>query len=502
MKTYFSCSVIVTALAVGTVGLLGTVDGGSLNTLGRFRHSDEGTPVVKAGQHSKPPLSHPVAPAPAHAGYPQYQLIDLGTLGGPGSSTVFPARALNERGQMIAFANTNVPDPTCLGQNCYIQHGILRRPDGNIVDLPFPAGIDPTNNNSLAGDLTPNGLMAGLVSNGQIDPLTDFPETRAVIWGRNGTNPTDLGTLGGNASQAAARNQRGDTVGVALNDVPENPDFALFMNGFLPAATQARAFLWRGNGLQDLGTLGGNDAFASIINESGLIYGLSYTDTVPNDTTGVPTIHPFLWKKGRMQDLGGLGGTLALPGSFSYFWTGPILNERGEAIGTSTLPGDEVWHAFVWSSGAMRDLGTLGGNLSEALAISEAGVVVGRADFSLDSPYHHAVVWRNGVIRDLGVVDPCQNSTATSVNSAGDVVGGLGACTDNPDDQNYSSAFVWQKGGPMADLNTLVTPASDMHIEFATAINDRGEIVGDAYTETGDIHVIVLVPTEENNSGQ
>ena len=116
-----------------------------------------------------------------------------------------------------------------------------------------------------------------------------------------------------------ARNQRGDTVGVALNDVPENPDFALFMNGFLPAATQARAFLSQGNGLQDLGTLGGNDAFASIINDSGLVYGLSYTDTVANDTTGVPTIHPFLWNNGSMRDLGSLGGTLALPGSISYF---------------------------------------------------------------------------------------------------------------------------------------------------------------------------------------
>jgi len=269
----------------------------------------------------------------------------------------------------------------------------------------------------------------------------------------------------------------------------------------LPAATQARAFLWQGKELQDLGTLGGNDAFASITNESGLVFGLSYTDIVPNDTTGVPTIHPFLWRNGHMQDLGSLGGTLANPGSFSYFWTGPVLNERGEAIGTSTLPGDESWHAFVWRSGAMHDLGTLGGNLSEALAINEAGVVVGRADFSPDSPYHHAVAWRNGSIKDLGVVDPCQNSTATAVNSAGDVVGGLGVCTDNPDDENYFSAFLWQKGKPMADLNSLVSPPSDMHIEFATAINDRGEIVVDAYSETGDLHVMFLVPLEGNNAG-
>ena len=142
----------------------------------------------------------------------------------------------------------------------------------------------------------------------------------------------------------------------------------------------------------------------------------------------------------------------------------------------------------------MRDLGTLGGNLSEAYAINESSLVVGRADISPDSPYHHAVLWRNRGIMDLGVVDPCKNSGATAVNSAGDIVGGLGRCTDNPDDLTYLSAFLWKRGNPMMDLNDLVSPPSDMHIEFATGINDRGEIVGNAYTPEGDIHVVVLVP--------
>jgi probable HAF family extracellular repeat protein len=499
MKTHFSSTLVVTALAVGTLGLLSAADAGPLKAWARFRHSDGGNNEVAPGSQKKARFSHP-APIAAPSGYPHYQLIDLGTLGGPASSTVFPARALNNRGQMIAFAETGIVDPNCY-LDCYFMHGFLRQKDGNIIDLPFPAGIDPLTNASLVGDMTANGLLSGFVTNGLIDPLTDFPQTRPVIWDRNGGKPTDLGTFGGNGGQAAARNQRGDTVGVALNDVPENPDFAFFMNGFLPAATQARAFLWRGNGLEDLGTLGGADAFASAINESGLVYGLSYTDTEPNETTGLPTIHPFLCKNGRIKDLGSLGGTFTVPGSISYFWTGPILNQRGEAIGTSTLPGDEFWHAFVYTSGEMRDLGTLGGYLSEALAINEAGLVVGRADFSPDSIYHHAVSWQNGVIRDLGVVNPCQNSTATSVNSAGDmVVGGLGACTDDPEDQNYFSAFLWQKGKPMADLNSLVSPASNMHIEFATAINDRGEIVGNAYAETGDLHVILLLPANENTA--
>ena len=182
MKTN-SCSVIVTALAVGTLGLLTTAEAGPLMKFSRFRHSGVDKDEIIAGFQKKARLSHPAPAAPVPAGYPHYQLIDLGTLGGPGSSTVFPARALNNRGEMIAFANTNVPDPICFGMNCYIQHGILRQPNGNIIDLPFPAGIDPTNNNSLVDDITRNGLLSGFVTNGVIDPLTDFPETRAVIWG-------------------------------------------------------------------------------------------------------------------------------------------------------------------------------------------------------------------------------------------------------------------------------------------------------------------------------
>lgn len=463
----------------------------------RYRGIQEGMPRPHAAT-TRPILRVAAIPGTTSVppGYPRYRLIDLGTLGGPESNTMFPARTLNKRGTVIANADTAVSDPNCYF-SCYWDHALLRRSNGQIVELPFPAGIDPAVNISVAGDITANGQLGGFVSNGLMDPLTGFPQTRPVVWGAFG-GVWDLGTFGGNSGGVTMLGPWGDAVGVALNEVPEDPDFASFMNNFLPAATQARAFLWKQGKLHDLGTLGGNDAAAFAINSSGTIYGISYTDAVANDSTGLPTTHPFLWKNGSMRDLGTLGGTLATTGSFAGGPGGPVLNDRGQAIGTSTLAGDEVWHAFLWENGKMIDLGTLGGDISEALAISESGWVVGRSDYSPDSPHHHAVVWFNGPGKqDLGVVAPCQNSTATALNSRGDVVGGMGPCTDDPNDPSFESAFLWRPGKKMVDINSLVTPASNMHIAFATGINDRGEIAGQAYLPTGELHGILLVPVSK-----
>ena len=145
----------------------------------------------------------------------------------------------------------------------------------------------------------------------------------------------------------------------------------------------------------------------------------------------------------------------------------------------------------------MIDLGTLGGDNSEALAINERGWVMGRSDYSPDSPNHHAVLWRDGTKTDLGVVAPCLNSTATAANSLGDVVADLGYCTDDPSDLDFNSAFMWRPGREIVDLNRLVVPASNMHIESAFGINDKGEIAANALLPTGELHAILLVPVSQ-----
>jgi probable HAF family extracellular repeat protein len=428
-----------------------------------------------------------LAGKPSRAQHPRYKLIDLGTLGGPNSSQTAPAQSLNNRGQVIAISGTAVPDPyapNCFQDDCFVWHAVVREINGVVTDLGALPGV----NNSVPTWITETGLIAGLSENGLIDPLTGFPELRAVLWNQNRTI-VDLGTLGGNFSQAFGANNSGQAVGVALNAISENPDFAQFMNE-APAATQARAFLYQNGSMQDLGTLGGNDAAALVVNESGQVAGYSYTNSTPNPTTGIPTVHPFLWTNGQMQDLGSLGGTIALPSRSPLESPpgGPILNNRGQVVGTSTLAGDDTEHAFLWTSATMIDLGTLGGDGSQALAINEAGQVVGRADFSPTSPFHHAFLWQHGTMTDLGVVAPCQNSTAVGINSRGQVIADMGACGGE------GSAFVWQAGQPITDLNTLVSPPSDLHIEGVAYINERGEIAGIATNADGDTRAVLLIP--------
>ena len=147
--------------------------------------------------------------------------------------------------------------------------------------------------------------------------------------------------------------------------------------------------------MHDLGTLGGPDAFPVAINKGDQVAGFSYTESTVNPSTGIPTIHPFLWENGNMQDLGSLGGLGTRESNFNEGFSVEVnsLNDREEVVGTSPLAGDQTHHAFLWSGEFLRALGTLGGNNSQAWWISDSGLVVGKADFSPQSTNHHAFLW-------------------------------------------------------------------------------------------------------------
>ncbi len=432
--------------------------------------------------------------APVSAQHRHYKFIDLGTFGGPASyfSNGFDG-ILNNQGTAVGWADTSAPDAFpifCYNIDCFVSRAFFVR-NGARTELGGLSDVA----SSAAFWITPNGIIGGNSQNGEEDPLLPgWGQFRAVLW-KNG-RIVNLGTLdGGYESLLGSVNSKGEAVGLSMNTVPD--PFSQAAPGLFP--TQTRAFQWQNGVMRDLGTLGGDDAIANFINESGQVAGNSYTNTTPNATTGVPTIDPFLWEHGKMIDLGTLGGTIGSPLGF---------NNRGEVVGTSNLEGDTIYHPFLWTGKhGMQDLGTLGGDTGLPNWINDSGDVAGKTDLpgSLSPQDHHAVLWRHGRMIDLGTFPEDTSSNAYYVNSRGQVVG-------TSEDRAHmvigvgEHAFLWEGNGPMVDLNTLIPAGSSLQLTYAVAINDHGEIAGfgvapgvppENYETEG--HAYILIPCDENH---
>jgi probable HAF family extracellular repeat protein len=417
-----------------------------------------------------------------------YKLIDIGTFGGPhsyGSVNGDGFQLLNNSGVVVSYADTALRDTNapnhCFDPDCLVAHA-FRWKDGVMTDL---GALYSGMNSSAGGSINSRGWVTGQSQNGLIDPVLGSPELRAVLW--KGNEIIDLGTLGGHSFVIGINvNDSGQVTGISDNGIAD--PFSIFGIG-----VQLRTFLWQDGVIQDIGTLGGPDAVpgASCSGQPhDVVVGVSYTSFIPNASTRIPTIDPFLWKSGKMIDLGNLGGTIS--------GGAPCANNRGQVIGVSNLAGDRMTHAFFWEDGRMTDLGTLGGDNSEAIWLNDAGDVVGSADLS-GSRSHHAVLWRKGKINDLGSVPGDTCSRGRGLNARGQVVGGSSDCV------NFLHAFVWEKGGPMLDLNRLIPAGSGWQLTNAININDRGEIltkadpIGVTPVDDPDLgHLVLLVPRDSD----
>jgi probable HAF family extracellular repeat protein len=163
------------------------------------------------------------------------------------------------------------------------------------------------------------------------------------------------------------------------------------------------------------------------------------------------------------------------------------LNERGVVVGDSAINGfpEADYHAALWEGGKVRDLGTLGGTVSLAVDIDDQRQVVGWSyyrrgvDYLRGVVFRHAFLWENGRMRDLGTLRrlpaALSSSEATAINDRGQVVG------ESLVRRGVSHAFLWENG-QMHDLGTLPGDAES----GATGINVAGDVVGWSAPKTGD----------------
>src|SRR2546427_526676 len=215
---------------------------------------------------------------------------------------------------------------------------------------------------------------------------------------------------------------------------------------------RTRAFRWQERlGIVDLKPLTGVNTSANDINDVG--------DIVGGGDTGFGDFHAYLLSEGTSVDLGTLGGNES---------EALAVNRPGQAVGHSRVGGAPAKRAFfIPEPGRMVDLGTLGGATSIAHDVNDRAEVVGFAETPGGQP--RAFLWTVGEgMRDLGTLG-ASASMALAINNHTAIVGGSG------------HAFLWTEQLGTVDLGTLGGRTS-----CANDINDAGCIVGVSQTAATD----------------
>jgi probable HAF family extracellular repeat protein len=354
----------------------------------------------------------------------QYTITDLGTLDGGTFSQPF---FIDRYG--LVSGSASLPDGT--------QNAVLWL-NGQMKDIGAPGLGGP---NSIAFVDNESSRAVGEAETSTSDPngedfcgfgthLTCLP----FLWQAGGM--IQLPTLGGNNGVAKAISNRGEVAGFAENSTPDPGCPA-------PQVLHFKPVVWEKGLIHKLPTFGGDpDGVAQQINDNGEVVGGSGTCAAfnANFLYNLVPVHALLWEKGKATNLGNLGGeTGQAGGNIAY-----DINNQGQVVGNSDLPGDTTFDAFLWTrKTGMQDLGTLSGDVaSVSLSINDAGSVVGA---SLDANF-----------------DP--------------------------------RAFLWEKG-VMTDLNTLIAGDSPLYLLTGCSINSRGEITGLGLTSTGETHTYLARPT-------
>jgi probable HAF family extracellular repeat protein len=201
------------------------------------------------------------------------------------------------------------------------------------------------------------------------------------------------------------------------------------------------------------GGFGGGYCVPAGINENGQVAGYSLT--------GQGDYHAFLYSSGAMQDLGAFGG------SQPYQSNAYGINNSGQVVGYATT-NDNTVHAFLYSGGRMQDIGTApGAGYSIARGVNSSGQITG--DSYGIGIGEHGFLYSNGRMQDLGILPDGDNWwTAKGINSSGQII------ASPTDPQTGQHSFLYTNGA-MQDLGSLGAGSC------AFGINSIGNVVGWSY---------------------
>jgi probable HAF family extracellular repeat protein len=196
------------------------------------------------------------------------------------------------------------------------------------------------------------------------------------------------------------------------------------------------------------------------LNQAGQVAGFFYV-------AGVQPPHAFFYDHGALTDLGTFGGTVS---------EALGINNAGQIAGEAALA-DGQMHPFIYAAGSVSDLGTLGGTTASAAAINDAGDAAGQST-TAGNAATVAFLYTGGSMTNLGTLGG-NYSAAVALNNFRIVVGAstlAGGATHG---------FVYANG-IMNDVGTLGGDYSS-----AFALNDSGTVVGESSLTNGDTHAFV-----------
>jgi len=349
-----------------------------------------------------------------------YSVIELGTFGGTNCCGVIEVNNKN-----WVDGTSNLPGDKSFHPFLWVR--------GRMIDLGTLGGP-----NASVGGLNDRGeVTVGGADTGMSDPLGEdacgfgtYQTCLSFVW--HDGNRVLIPTLGGNNNDVNTVNNRGRVLAISETATRDPSCIA-------PQALGVEAFIWNpiSGHIDRLPPLAGDSASEGYgFNEQEDVAG--WSGACGKGVDDFTNAHQaVLWRNGKPVGLGSLGGSVAIPFA---------MNNRDQIVGASLLPGNAVYHAFLWTSDdGMRDLGTLPGD-----------------SFSI----------------------------ANNINSSGQVA------AQSCDVSSNCRATIWDKG-VMTDLNALIPSGSPLFLLFANSINDSGAVVGAAYDQqTATTVPFLAIPRE------